>query len=82
MLSEPETRDGEFDITDESFGTYISYVFGGNSDIQTAFVDVSDLSVWRLHQTCYTGIRNDLRKGWAKVAEYKTVELPSMTVMM
>ena len=74
-------KDGKFDVTNESFGTYISCVFGDNSDIQTAFVGVSDLSTRRLHQTCYAGGKNDLWGGRHKMAKYNTVELPSMMVM-
>ena len=41
--SDRDKEDGEFDNTNGAIGTYISCVCGGNSDIQTAFVDVSDL---------------------------------------
>lgn len=79
MASESGKSDGEFGVTDKLFGTYISCVFGGNLDIQTAFVGVSDLSTQRLHQTCYAGGMNHIWKGRPRMAKYNTVELPSMT---
>ena len=84
-MSSPEmlsdlNKEGQ-SITSEASDTYISCVFGGNSGIRTAFVDVSDLSTRRLHQTCYTGLKNDGCERRASCTKYDTVELLSMTVM-